>query len=63
MTFHADRRETLAWAVRPLDTDPAAVVLGKGVEEEPREGSQILEVAPAAAVGEELGEVEAHCHI
>lgn len=49
--------------MRPLDTDPAAVVLGKGVEEEPREGSQILEVAPAAAVGEELGEVEAHCHI
>lgn len=62
LTFGADRRETLARAVRPLDIEPAAVAPGKEVEEEPRERNLSHEVAPAAAV-EELGEVEAHCHI
>lgn len=62
LTFDADRRETSARGARQLDKEPAAVVPGTEVEEEPHERGPSPEAAPAAAV-EGLGEVEAHYHI
>lgn len=65
LTFDADRRGTLARAALPLENEAVGVVPGKEFEEEPRGRKSSLEVAPAAAGGdaEELGGVEAHCHI
>jgi hypothetical protein len=62
LTFGADRREIPARVARPLDTEAVAGVPERGAEEEDsRERS--LEVVPADAAVEELGEVEAHYHI